>query len=223
VQGARAPGILLLLEFCALFIALPVILLHILLAGVKTFPILWLYIPAAIAAFWLVLKRGWTLKKMFGFQGVAKKDWLHLALRVAVGAAALAALLWFIKPDALLQFPRRSPSFWLVVMFTYPLLSVIPQGILYRALFFERYAPLFGRFAVPVAMLAFCHAHIVFGNIYALALTLAGGAVFTWQYRKTKSLAFANLEHALMGDLVFTIGWGMFLHGGTINLLRGVA
>ena len=63
-------------------------------------------------------------------------------------------------------------------------------------------------------------AHIVFNNPHAVALTLAGGVLFTWQHN-TKGMMFANVEHALFGNLAFTVGWGIFLHGGTMALRGG--
>ena len=210
------------LEFAALFVAFPLVLWQAALRAttrVPVLPVLWL--AAAVATVWLARKRGWTRRKFFGLDGVARDDWLRLGVRAAVGAFTLAAVLSWLAPSSeLFTFPRCHPHRWLVVMVAYPLLSVLPQGIIYRALFFERYAPLFGRFAPAAAVAVFYLAHIVFNNPYALALTLAGGLIFTMQYRRTGSLMFANLEHALFGNLAFSIGWGMYLHGGTM-VLRG--
>ena len=223
--------LVLFVEFAALFFAMPMALRHLMLSGAMRWVIPILWAASALAATWLVCGRGWTLEKFFGFAGVVKRDWLLMLLRVAAAAPLLCACLWAVLKwgapptpapgGVMFGFVRMRPSTWAVVMLAYPLLSVVPQGVVYRALFFERYAPLFGRWAGGVAVLAFSMAHVVFNNPHALVLTLAGGAVFTWQYRKTGSLMFANVEHALMGDLAFTVGWGLFLHAGTLAMAKG--
>ena len=209
-------------EFLALYIALPIVLWRVAVSGsVRMWVLPWLWVGAVVASVWLCHKRGWTLKKFFGFENVSAKDFFRLALRVAIGAAVLGGVLFFLRPTALFGLPVKRPIFWLVLMVAYPLLSVVPQGVVYRALFFERYAPLFGKFASVVAVVVFSLGHIVFNNLPALLLTLVGGALFVWQYRKTHSLALVNLEHAIFGDLAFTLGWGVFLHAGTLQLGDG--
>ena len=47
-------------------------------------------------------------------------------------------------PSILLSFPKNNFSFWVIVMFIYPFFSVIPQEIVYRVYFYQRYKKLFG-------------------------------------------------------------------------------
>ena len=133
----------------------------------------------------------------------------------------MVALLQRIHPEWLFSFVSAHPKFWIIVMFAYPVLSVIPQGVIYRAFFKERYAALFPnpatRTLVAAACVSFCH--VFFLNVWALLLTFVGGLLFWRTYEKTGSLLLANLEHALYGDLVFTIGYGAFLYHGTLALV----
>ena len=63
-------------------------------------------------------------------------------------------------------------------------------------------------------------AHLPFGNLWAIAFPFLGGMMFLRTYRRTGSLLLSCLEHALYGDLLFTVGWGIYLfHGGTQALL----
>lgn len=112
---------------------------------------------------------------------------------------------------------RRNPGFWAVIMVAYPVLSVYPQGVLYRAFFFERYAPLFpGRWTMIVASAAaFAFLHIVFRNRLAVGLTFLGGLLFAFRYAQTGSLAASCLEHALYGCWLFTVGLGEHFYHGT--------
>ena len=74
-------------------------------------------------------------------------------------------------------------------MIAYPLLSVFPQGIIYRNWFVHRYRDLFGDsgLMILVAALAFSFVHIIFINWVALVLTFVGGIMFTGTYIRHRS------------------------------------
>jgi membrane protease YdiL (CAAX protease family) len=134
----------------------------------------------------------------------------------AVAAVVLTAAVWRLRPHLLFGFVRSSPLFWALVMVLYPVLSVYPQGIIYRAFFFERYRPLFpSATAMLVASAAaFGFSHIIFRNPWSVALTFLAGLLFAWRYHATDSLLVSSLEHALYGCFVFTVGLGgLFYHG----------
>jgi len=64
--------------------------------------------------------------------------------------------------------------------------------------------------------LAFALMHIVFRNVLAVMLTLAGGLLFAARYAETGSLATSCFEHALYGCWLFTVGLGQYFYHGTI-------
>jgi membrane protease YdiL (CAAX protease family) len=134
------------------------------------------------------------------------------ALGIWVGARRFA-------PELEWSFVRQQPVFWAVVMVAYPVLSVYPQGLLYRAFFFERYAGLFpGKWAMIVASAAaFAFLHIIFRNWLAVGLTFAGGLLFAERYAETGSLATSSFEHALYGCWLFTVGLGQYFYHGTVE------
>jgi len=145
--------------------------------------------------------------------------------RFVVGALATTAVTYALIPERFMALPRHNPRLWLLVCVLYPLLSVYPQEVIYRAFFFEHSARLLPGVRVPwllalnVALFAF--AHIVFGNVWAPVLSAAGGLLFATTYLKSRSVMCAALEHALWGDLIFTIGLGTLFAGGTVaNLLK---
>lgn len=212
-------------EFVLLYVVLPLALLAVRWVG-GTFPVLpVLWLAAYPAAHYLVTRCGWSAKELVGFS-MTRSQAAHLALRLAVAAAALTGGILLVAPEQLLELPRRNLSLWGLVMVFYPLLSVYPQGILYRGLFYARYARLFrtehGAWLAGAVIFSF--AHIVFLNVWAVALTLVGGFFINRTYRKTGSLLASDLEHAVYGQLVFTAGWGRFLYHGTVRLLeRGLS
>jgi membrane protease YdiL (CAAX protease family) len=140
---------------------------------------------------------------------------------ILVTFAVVALLLWlgvrWFAPGLEWNFIRRHPAFWAVVMVAYPVLSVYPQGLLYRAYFFERFAALFpGRWTmILLSAAAFAFLHIVFRNPLAPVLTLFGGILFAYRYAETGSLAVSSFEHALYGCWLFTIGLGAYFYHGT--------
>jgi uncharacterized protein len=138
---------------------------------------------------------------------------LWLWLVAAVLAVAAIALL---TPSWLFNLPRQQPLLWAAVVVFYPLVSVYPQELLFRAFLLYRYAPVFGtgRGAALASAAAFGFAHLMFHNVLSVALTLVGGWLFARRYQRTRSLLTASVEHALYGVLAFTVGLGaLFYHG----------
>jgi uncharacterized protein len=134
----------------------------------------------------------------------------------AVIAVTVAAWVYWYSHDLFLNFPRTNTWLWGLVMILYPVLSVYPQGIIYRAFVFQRYRSLFATDwgIVAASAFAFAFVHIVFRNRIALVFTALGGMLFGLRYLQTKSLFISSFEHALYGCLMFTVGLGQsFYHG----------
>ena len=82
---------------------------------------------------------------------VRRKVWRANAVRVrsllglwAASAVAAIVVVALVLPGRLFAIPRTQPLVWLLVVVFYPLLSVYPQELVFRAFPFQRYAPLFG-------------------------------------------------------------------------------
>lgn len=201
--------------------------------------ILFLGVPAAYAAGWVPITIlpvllimaagcGFTLRRRHNFTwhqlfpATTAGDWRKILLTYAVALPCLVGLLWATRPLALFSLPLRHPLIWMLVMVAYPVLSVLPQELIYRVFFFERYRPLFGRGTSMVVMsaVAFSFGHIVFHNWPAVALTFAGGWLFGRTYQRTSSLLLVAVEHALYGCAIFTIGYGNYFFEGTLRIFR---
>jgi membrane protease YdiL (CAAX protease family) len=139
----------------------------------------------------------------------------------ALLALALVALAVWLTPHTLFDFVRERPRLWLLVMVFYPLVSVYPQEIIYRAFFFHRYASLFpSTAAMTVASAAaFAFGHVMFPRPWvAMGLTLLGGLLFGYHYAVSGSLLLVSIEHALFGQVLFTVGLGRFFyHRGVVD------
>jgi Type II CAAX prenyl endopeptidase Rce1-like len=100
-------------------------------------------------------------------------------------------------------------------MLLYPVLLVYPQGLIYRAFFFERYRLLpHPEVLIVMSAVAFSFAHIIFRNPIAVSFTLVGGILFPWRHAHTGSLFTCAFEHALYGCWMSTIGLGEFSYKG---------
>ncbi len=142
----------------------------------------------------------------------------RIGFQVALGAALLSVYVLSVHPESLFHFPRERPGTWAVLLSLYPLLSVLPQELLFRVFFFHRYGPLWSGTATPVLVsaLVFGLAHLVYGSGLAVALATIGGLFFSWTFARTGSLLLVVVEHSLYGALLFTIGLGG--HFGLGNL-----
>lgn len=157
--------------------------------------------------------------------GAALRDLRHLVLVRMLPAMAIVlavyATLCFVgleERERLFGFPRNAPDRWLIVMLAYPILSVYPQELLFRALFFHRYERVFGGGAMLVVAsgMLFGWAHLPFGTWIAPVLCTLGGLLFAWTWHRTRSMAAVTIEHGAWGDFAFTIGLGWYFFTGSI-------
>jgi len=145
-----------------------------------------------------------------------------------VCGGALTLFAFHRYPESFLNFPRFNRPLWLLVIVLYPLISVTTQELLYRVLFFHRYATAFNGASSPAILVnasLFASMHgILFayrGNPFhweAVAISFIGGLLFAYRFTRTRSFLAVVLEHALYGDLIFTIGLGRFFFTGVAHL-----
>jgi membrane protease YdiL (CAAX protease family) len=205
--------LLLALEFSFLFIGLPLLIFY---RVIPNLPIPYLLL-AALAAF-LILRydRSFDSAQLVSWSGF-RQQLSPILLRDAVFLALLGLAVRVFAPELLFSFVKRAPRFWALVMLLYPLLSVYPQELLYRAFFFHRYRPLFGSgwTMLLASAFAFGFVHIIFGNWLAVGLCILGGLLFSFTYQHSGSLLLTCLDHALFGNFIFTIGLGQFFYHGS--------
>ena len=205
--------LLLALEFSVLFVAIPLFIHYRLLPNA---PIPYLFV-AGIGAF-VLLRHDSTFDQSSLFSwGHVGRLVLPLLLRDVIFLAFLGVAVWLFAPELLFSMLRRSPILWAVIMLLYPLLSVYPQELLYRAFFFHRYQPLFGSGWVMLfaSAFAFGFAHVILGNWISVVLCLIGGLLFALTYQQSGSLLLTCLDHALFGNFIFTVGLGQFFYHGS--------
>lgn len=197
-----------------------------LLFGGAPLLLLWLVPPAWWP--WLLAVAGLLCVALWWCRGPpARRRWLGplrplererlglLGWRFGGCALLLLGLIALLAPERLFNLPREDTTFWLLLLASYPLFSVLPQEAVYRYLFRLRYRRLFGPGWVWASALGFGWLHIVFANPVAPLLCLLGGWLFADTYRRTGSLRLTVAEHTLYGALVFSVGIGdFFFHAG---------
>ncbi len=179
---------------------------------IPAIPMLWALM--AYCLFVLLRDPSFNRGSLWNTAPLGQYAWAILGLFGLAAAIGVALVLRFGAPGLFLNFPRSNPKLWTLVMILYPILSVYPQGIIYRAFVFDRYRDLFGpTWAIVLASaFTFTYVHIVYRNKLALVLTLLGGILFGIRFVQTGSLFVTSFEHSLYGCFMFTVGVGHSFH-----------
>ncbi len=187
---------------------------------------------------WLIFDKRFANRQLWNFRAGVRE--LPRILTIFIPGATLVSLvLWLLQPGSAivaeaaayglilptldpnatwLRLPLERTSLWLFIMVAYPVFSVWPQEVVYRAFFHHRYRSILPGVLprILISALVFGFMHVVFLNWLAPAMTLAGGLLFAWTYERSRSLLAVSIEHALWGQLVFTIGIGWYFYGGSV-------
>jgi uncharacterized protein len=197
-------------EWAVLFLALPVVIAMVLPPGSM--------FPALFAGGALGL---WLLHQTGGFRWrdlmQGRVDGVVVAVFAAVTLAVALTVALATTGDPL-RFIRERPGFFVLVMVFYPVLSALPQELLFRVLWFRRYEGILpqGWPGIVLNAAAFSLAHLMYWSGIVAAMTFAGGLVFAWAYQRRGSFLMAVVLHALAGQIVFALGLGMFFYSGNV-------
>jgi uncharacterized protein len=220
VQRSARPGRALWLaaEFLLLFFGVPIFCAY----GLRSryvIPLLW--VATLVCLVVLLRDRGFARRQLWNAAGFGPQVVRVLGIFALATVLFTAWVLW-LRPDQFLSFARERTRLWAMVMVLYPLLSVYPQELIYRAFMFRRYEALLPhRWAmVAASAVSFGFAHIVFWNPVAVVLSALGGVLFALTYWRTRSLLITSIEHALYGCLIFTVGLGPYFFHGSVRLAQ---
>lgn len=197
-------------EWGVLYLALPLLIAVVLPPG-SMFPALFAGTALGI----------WLLHRTGGFR------WRDLRLGriepavVAVFAAvtlAVALAVSFATAGDPLRFAMANPGFLLLILIFYPILSALPQELVFRVLWYHRYAGVLpgGWPGIILNAAVFALAHLMYWSGIVALMTFAGGLAFAWAYQRRRSFPMAVMMHALAGQIVFALGLGMFFYSGNV-------
>lgn len=200
-------------EFLGLFVAVPVAIAVLLPPGAMfpalfAFTVVGLWLLARTPGFrWCELKRGWD-----------EVRWPVVAGFAAATLAVSLAVIWLTVPEAAFRLPREQPWLLAMILLFYPILSALPQEVIFRPLFFRRYGALVPSGALlAVNAGVFSLAHLMYWSAVVAAMTFAGGLAFGWAYRNRGSFPLAVVLHSVSGWVIFTVGLGVFFYSGNVT------
>lgn len=200
---------LLWFECISVFVVVPLLfLLDLVTVYFLTIPLIIITLPAVI---WLYKQYKLHWKIFWVDDRESESAYLKVVLwRFAILSLLLLAIVLVFYPQRLFDLPLHNTKFWLMFIIVYPLLSVYPQELLYRAFFLNRYKALFSseKLLIVVNAALFSWMHIVFSNLVIMLYTFVGGLLFAYTYQRTRSLRLVCLEHSMYGILLFSIGHG---------------
>lgn len=208
----------LVIEFISLYLGFP-LAFHTILDSVS--PVPFLIIFGLIATVYLIKSPGFPNCNFLNLRAFYQ-DLPRVLGLFLVSAILISAFVWLQCPEYLFYCPRNHTAVWGNILWSYPLLAVYPQEIIYRGFLFKRYGEVFNdkKYLVHASALVFSFGHIIYYNPYSMLLSLAGGYFFAATYRRTKSLFAASFEHALYGCFLYTIGLGRFFFTGIDQLIK---
>ncbi|MBK4217052.1 CPBP family intramembrane metalloprotease [Paracoccus caeni] len=200
------------IEFAALYIGAP-LAIALFLPPRQMFSALFLFTIAGLLLLWRTGRFDWrTLVR-----GWSRVGWLFAALfTLAVGVFGYS-LMSATNADYILEPTPARLRFLGVIWVLYPLLSALPQELIFRALFFHRYGSLFHepRIAILANAAIFSFAHLMYWSLVVSIMTFVGGLIFALAYR-WRGFASAWVLHALAGNMLFSVGMGYYFWSGNV-------
>jgi uncharacterized protein len=196
------------LEFILLFFGIPFIIYT---GALIKHPSLILLPILAGLILYFIIKEDFNLKSLIHLDVPKKIIWKNIGLVLLTGVF-LTGMVYLFTPENLFNLPRKNPETWLLLFFLYPVFSAYSQEVIYRTFLFTRYKILFRNsyILILISGITFGFMHIVYYHPLSMVLTLIAGIYLAWIYKKTRSVLFAAILHAMLGILVFTIGLGEY-------------
>ena len=197
-------------EYFSLFWLIPVLLY---VFREQTAPLIIPFIVLVALLCSCILWRDEKLQKQWQrAKNMKRKHLRPLWQTFAILGLLIAAFTYIYTPDTFLDFPLNHTISWLAIIVVYPLLSVIPQEVIFRIYFFHRFKNLFASklSCAWLSSISFGFAHLIYGNWIAVVFSFFGGLIFSYRFIQTKSIAVVMIEHTMWGLFLFTIGLGSF-------------
>ncbi|WP_422074898.1 type II CAAX prenyl endopeptidase Rce1 family protein [Tranquillimonas rosea] len=202
-------------EFALLFVAAP-LAMAVVLPPDALFPGLFAVTVLGIALLHLTPGFGWDEL----VQGAGRISPL-LVLGWSVATAATGyGVVQATAPEAFGRLVTGNPRLMLMIAVLYPVLSALPQELLFRPLFFRRYGLLLpgGAWAqVTLNAALFSMAHLMYWSWVVAAMTFFGSLAFGYSYRIRRNFPEALVLHAISGIIVFALGLGVFFYSGNVT------
>lgn len=202
------------LEFASFFIFLPGVI-AVSLPPERMFSAL--FVSMALGLWLLHITPGFSWRDLV--DGLHRISWRFVALFTIATLATSSAVVLALQPDAFLALVRTQPELLVMILLLYPLFSALPQELVFRPLFFRRYASvlpsaLWAR--IGLNSLLFSWAHLMYWHWVVLAMTFSGSLAFAYAYEGKRNFPEAVVLHAVAGNIVFALGLGFYFYSGNV-------
>lgn len=206
------PGLWLKAEFAVLYFGAP-LAIALFMPGHLLFEALALFSAAGVFLLWRTGGFGWH-SLVRGWMRVPRAEVAGIALAVLVAGLVILKI---SQPQELFRILRDRPEFLPVIWIFYPILSALPQELIFRPLFFHRYGALLpaGRGAVAVNAAVFSFAHLMYWSWIVALMTFIGGWFFARAYLR-HGFPSAWVLHAVAGNVLFAVGMGYYFYSGNV-------
>ena len=205
------------LELAGIFVVLPVLLAMFSHYSLRYLMPL-LAVVGLLCLLYLLRDKQFKRKRLWRIKGASAHVLNAIKLFLPLAMVITFLVYWFL-PDNFLDLPQQHTQLWLTTILIYPLISVLPQELIFRSFFFHRYKPI-----VPdkqhrwwLSSGVFALAHVVYGNWLAVIGSVFAGLLFGYRYIQSKSTLVVALEHSLWGCFAFTVGLGGFFLSQSLN------
>ncbi len=211
---SAAPLLRLRLEFCLFFVAVPV-LIAVFFPPNWMFPSLFTFTAIGIVLLHYTPGFAWAELRYNPYNW----SWTEVAIFAILMTGLCVAVVMIARPEAAFFLLRERPQMLLVIWMFYPIVSALPQELLFRSLFFRRYHAILPgeRAAYLLNAALFSLAHLMYWSWIVAIMTFAGGLLFTWAYRRRGSFFYAVLLHAIAGNIIFAVGLGIYFYSGNVQ------
>ena len=199
-------------EFAALYFGAP-LGIALFMPGDLLFPALAVFSIGGMVLLWRTggfdwhsLVRGWRRVPV----------WQVVVFGLITGLAGWA-IIQIARPDYARPLTPERLRFLGVIWLLYPILSALPQELIFRPLFFHRFGSLFPvrGTAVAVNAFVFSFAHLMYWSLVVAVLTLIGGWIFARAYL-IRGCPSAWILHGIAGNVLFTVGMGAYFWSGAV-------
>lgn len=209
-SGTRVP-VFLWAEFLILFLGVPLVLALVLEPAQMRYVLIG---SALLGAILLAITPSFKWSSLW----TGRVNWIGFMLLGVITLAVSVVLCLLILPERLFLILKEMPLLVPILAIGYPIILVLPQELIFRPLFFERYNGLFNseRQAVWINAGLFSFAHLMYWHWVVFLLTFVGSFIFTRSYLRG-SFPEAIAYHSIAGLMIFMSGLGwLFYSGGNV-------
>ena len=206
---ARSGGtILKIAEIIVIYIGLPLLYWFNYIPFHKAIPLFLIF----LVYLYILIKDKKFNRKIFWLNSF--RNWSQMIIRVTVFFVFSVMAVIILMPENLFIIPRTNPLLFILIFIFYPVWSAYPQELIYRAYFYHRFSSVLKnvRISIIINALLFSFSHVIFNNWIVIVVTFFGSLLFSYIYKKSNSLMVTFIEHALYGNIIFTVGLGKYFY-----------